>query len=122
LAIGPYVRRKAVDSSLYTTISMFRTIEQILGLPPLNQYDLGADPMFGVFTATPDFKPYTALPNQTPLDEMNPGVAGLRGLQRQLAIASTQMDFTEPDAAPEDLLNRVIWHSVKGWGAKYPGR
>jgi hypothetical protein len=120
MAIGPHVRRKAVDTSLYTTISMFRTIEQILGLPPLNQYDLAAEPMFSAFTATPDFAPYTALPNRISLDEMNRPVAVLRGLERELAIASTRMDFSEPDAAPEDLLNRVIWHSVKGYGVKYP--
>jgi len=111
-----------VDSTLYTTISMFRTIEQILGLPPLNQYDLAAEPMFRSFTDEPDFSPYTALPNQIPLDEMNPGLAGLTGLQKRLAQESLKMDFSEPDDAPENLLNRVIWHSVKGFQAPYPAR
>ena len=115
MAIGPYVRRKAVDSTLYTTISMFRTIEQILGLPPLNQYDLGAEPMFSIFTMKPDFGAYTALPNQVPLDQMNPGLTAVRGLQRQDALASLRMDFSEPDAAPEQLLNGIIWRSVKGY-------
>jgi YVTN family beta-propeller protein len=122
LAIGPYVKRKAVDSSLYTSIHMFRTIEQILGLAPLNQYDLAAEPMFSVFTAQPDSTPYKALPNRIPLDEMNPPVKATRGLQRQLALESMKMDFTEPDAAPEQLLNRVIWHSVKGYDVPYPAR
>jgi hypothetical protein len=122
LAIGPYVKRKAVDSSLYTTIHMFRTIEQILGLPPLNQYDLAAEPMFSVFTAQPDATPYKALPNQIPLDEMNPPVKATRGLQRELALESMKMDFAAPDAAPEQLLNRVIWHSVKGYDVPYPAR
>jgi phospholipase C len=122
LAIGPYVRRKAVDSSLYTTISMFRTIEQILGLPPLNQYDLAAEPMFSVFTAEPDETAYEALPNRIALDEMNPPLHATRGLQRRLALESMKMDFETPDAAPEELLNRAIWHSVKGFHVPYPGR
>ncbi len=120
LAIGPWVKRKAVDSTFYTTIHMFRTIEQILGLPPANQFDLAAEPMFTVFTAQPDNAPYTALPNRIPLDEMNPPARALRGLQRELAEASMKMDFDEPDAAPEDLLNRAIWHSVKGYATPYP--
>ena len=120
LVVSPYARRKAVDSSLYTTINMFRTIEQILGLPPLNQYDLGAEPMFSVFTAEPDYRPYETLPNRIPLDEMNPPLQTTHGLQRQLALESLKMDFTQPDAAPEQLLNRVIWHSVKGYSVPYP--
>ncbi len=120
MAIGPYIRRKAVDSTLYTTVNLVRTIEQVLGLPPMNQFDLAADPMFSVFTDTPDLTPYERLANRIPLDEMNPPVGGLRGLQRKLALASMKMDFSEPDAAPEDLLNRVIWHSVKGYDQPYP--
>ncbi len=122
LVISPWVKRRAVDSTLYTTIHMFRTIEQILGLPPLNQFDLAADPMFSVFTDQPDFSPYAALPNRIALDEMNPPLARLTGLQKQLAQESMRMDFSEPDAAPEDLLNRVIWHSVKGYDVPYPKR
>jgi YVTN family beta-propeller protein len=120
LVISPWVKRKAVDSTFYTTIHMFRTIEQILGLPPANQFDLAAEPMFTVFTTQPDATTYTALPNQIPLDEMNPPARALRGLQRELAEASMKMDFEEPDAAPEDVLNRAIWHSVKGFSTPYP--
>ncbi len=122
LVASPWARRKVVDSTLYTTINMFRTVEQILGLAPLNQYDLGAEPMFSVFADEPDFAPYAALPNQIALDEMNPPMAGLRGLQRELALQSMKMDFSEPDAAPEQLLNRAIWHSVKGYHTPYPAR
>jgi hypothetical protein len=111
-----------VDSNFYTIINMVRTMEQIMGLPPMNQFDQAADPMFSVFTARPDLTPYTALPNKIPLNEMNPPIAALHGLQRELAIASTKMNFSEPDAAPEDLLNRVIWHSVKGYNTPYPTR
>lgn len=120
MVLGPYARRRAVDRTLYTTVNMFRTIEQVLGLPPLNPFDLAAEPMFGAFTETPDFAGYTALPNQVPLDEMNPGLAGLIGLQKELAEASMRMDFSEPDEVPQDLLNRVIWHSVKGYNVPYP--
>ncbi|MFB3827263.1 MAG: bifunctional YncE family protein/alkaline phosphatase family protein [Bryobacteraceae bacterium] len=122
MAIGPWVRRKAVDSTFYTTINMYRTIEQILGLPPTNQFDLAADPMFSVFTGEPDFSPYAALPNRVPLDEMNPPLAGLRGLPRRLAAASLAMDFSEPDAADEETLNLAIWHSVKGYAKPFPRR
>ncbi len=120
LVISPYTQRKIVDSTFYTTINMYRTIEQILGLPPSNQFDLAAEPMFSVFASTANTTPYKALPNRIPLDEMNPPLRALRGLARELAIASAAMDFDEPDAAPEDVLNRAIWHSVKGFQTKYP--
>jgi hypothetical protein len=87
---------------------MYRTIEQILGLPPRNQFDLAAEPMFTTFTAKADFTPYTARPNTIPLDEMNPALAGLQGLQRDLAKFSLTIDSSEPDSAPADLLNRAI--------------
>jgi YVTN family beta-propeller protein len=119
LVIGPHVRRGAVDSTFYTIINMYRTMEQILGLPPLNQFDLAAQPMFSVFASTPDFTPYTALANQIPLDEMNPSLAGLTGLQRQLAEFSLTIERSEPDASDADMLNRAIWHSVKGFDTPY---
>ena len=112
LVISPWVRRRAVDSTFYTTIHMYRTIEQVLGLPPSNQFDLAAEPMFTVFTATPDFTPYKALPNRIPLDEMNPPAKKLAGAARRFAEASARMDFEEPDAADEQLLNRAVWHSL----------
>lgn len=121
LIISPYTRRGGfVDSTLYTSANMFRTIEQILGLPPLNQYDTAAQPMYSAFVNTPDLTPFTAVPNQTPLDQLSPLLASIRGLQRTLALASMKMDFSEPDEAPADLLNRVIWHSVKGYDVPYP--
>lgn len=119
LVISPYTQRSAVDSSFYTIINMYRTMEQILGLPPKNQFDLAAQPMFSTFTAKPNFSPYTALPNQIPLDEMNPALAGLTGLQRQMAEFSLTIDTSVPDSAPADMLNRAIWHSVKGFDTPY---
>jgi hypothetical protein len=120
LVISPWARRKAVDSTFYTTINMFRTIGQILGLPPANQFDLAAEPMFSAFGGEPDFSPCAALPNRIPLDEMNPPLKNLKGAERAMAEASLGMDMSEPDAAPEDALNRAIWHSVKGFRTPYP--
>ena len=113
--ISPYSRPGHVDSTLYTIINMYRTMEQILGLPPVNQFDLAAEPMFSVFTSKPDLSPYTALPISIPLDEMNPSLAGLKGLQLELAKFSLTIDSSEPDSSDANLLNRAIWHSVKGF-------
>lgn len=119
MVISPYTKRGHVDSTFYTIINMYRTMEQILGLSPLNQFDLAAEPMFSVFAQKPDLTEYHALPNQIPLDEMNPALAGLTGLQRQLAEFSLTIDSSEPDSAPADPLNRAIWHSVKGFDTPY---
>ena len=122
LLISPWVQRKVVDSHFYTTINMFRTMEQILGLPPQNQFDLAAEPMFPAFADKPDVTTYTALPNKTPLDELNPPLRALRGQALRDAVASSKMDFSEPDEAPEEILNQIIWRSTKGIGRPYPSR
>src|SRR5262249_5044992 len=109
----------SVDTRFHTIINMFRTMEQILGLPPMNQFDLAAEPMFSSFTDRPDFTPYAARPNNIPLNEMNPRLAGLKSLQRELAQVSMTIDSSEPDSAPADMLNRAIWHSVKGFDTPY---
>lgn len=120
MVISPYTRGRKTDSNFYTTINLYKTIEQLLGLPPQNQFDLAADPMFPVFLKTADVTPYTALPNRIALDEMNPPLQALRGKLRDLARASQAMDLDEPDVAPEALLNQAIWHSVKGPDTPYP--
>ena len=119
LVISPYTQRGTVDSTFYSVINMYRTIQQILGLPPLNQYDSAAEPMFSTFPSKPNLAPFTALPNQIPLDEMNPALAALTGLQREMAEFSLTIDTSQPDSAPADLLNRAIWHSVKGFDVPY---
>jgi phospholipase C len=120
LVISPYTQRGGVvESTFYTIVNMYRTIEQILGLPPVNQFDSAAEPMFSTFTSQPNFTPFAALPNQIPLDEMNPALAGLTGLQREMAEFSLTIDTSQPDSAPADLLNRAIWHSVKGFNIPY---
>jgi hypothetical protein len=121
--VSPYTRRQSVNSHYFTQIDVVRAMEQILGLFPMNQMDTAVDPtaMASVFTPKADFTPYKALPNIVPLDELNPAPAALRGVARDWAIACTHMDFSEPDAADEDLLNRVIWYSATGFRRAYPG-
>ncbi|MCC6727958.1 MAG: bifunctional YncE family protein/alkaline phosphatase family protein [Chthonomonadales bacterium] len=113
LLIGPYVRRGHLDSTMYTTTSMLRTMELILGLPPLSQYDAGAAPMYASFTTRADLTPYTALPARIDLEARN--LASAYG-----AAQSARMDWSEYDRIDEDALNRILWHSIKGADAPYP--
>jgi YVTN family beta-propeller protein len=121
--ISPYTKRGVVDSRYYTQIDMIRAMEQILGLPPMNQMDMAVEPtsMRQVFTHAPDFSPFRYLPNQVPLNELNPSLAGLTGVQREWAVASNAMNFSRPDIAGEDALNRAIWYATKGFDVPYPG-
>jgi YVTN family beta-propeller protein len=119
-AISAYTRRGAVVSSLYNHTSMVRTIEQILGLPPMNQFDGAAALMTDCFTEKPDLTPYRARPNQIALDEINPPMAALRGPALHWARLSMRQDFSGLDRADEDTLNRIIWHATKGYDQPYP--
>jgi hypothetical protein len=76
--------------------------------------------MQSVFMQRPDFTPFKALPNQIALDELNPPATALSGLTKQWAIASAKLNSSKPDAADENLLNRVIWYSTKGFDKPYP--
>ncbi|MCI0349788.1 MAG: hypothetical protein L0Z53_10215, partial [Acidobacteriales bacterium] len=105
--ISPYVKRGSVDSTMYSTSSMLRTMELILGLKPMSQFDAAAMPMFNSFQSKPDFRPYKALPVTVNLNERNPRTAWGASL-------SEKMDFTKEDAADDLLLNEVIWRSVRG--------
>ena len=119
--ISPYTRRGAVVSTQYNQTSVLRTIELILGLPPMNQMDATATPMFDCFTDTPNFTPFTALANNVPLDQMNPEPKKIADpLLRQQALASARLPLERIDACPEDLLNRILWHAMKGPAASYP--
>lgn len=128
LVASPYARRNSVDPTFYSQPSMVKTIELILGLPALSMYDLVATDMRASFLAqgdAPDFTPYTArVPNQR-LDEVNVKVGAITGpdagARRTAARASARMNFSEPDAAPSDRLNRILWHDAKGWRTPYPG-
>jgi YVTN family beta-propeller protein len=119
--ISPYAKRGAVVSTLYNTTSILRTIEQILGLPPMNQFDASATPMSDCFTATPNFTPYTALPTNIRLDEMNPEAEAINdSVLRNDAMVSATLNFREIDRAPEDVLNRILWRSIRGSRVPYP--
>jgi len=113
LVISPYVKRRALDHTFYTTASFVRTMELLLGMPPMTQYDAGATPLFASFTDAPNFAPYTVLSQRTDLLAVNPR----RGPG---AVASAHMDFSHPDRCDPDTLNRLLWHTVKGRTA-YPG-
>ena len=119
--VSPYNRRGAVVSTQYNTTSLIRTMEQVLGMKPMNQFDASATPMFDCFQDTPDFTPYTAVPNTVPLDQMNPPAkALLNPILRRDAEVSARLNFREVDKAPEDVLNRILWNALAGTDRPYP--
>ena len=119
--ISPYTKRRTVVSTQYNQTSVLRTIELILGLPPINQMDASATPMFDCFTDTPDFTPYTAVPNNIPLDTLNPEIKKVADpFMQRLAKISEKLPLEEIDRCPEDTLNRIIWHAMKGPDVPYP--
>jgi YVTN family beta-propeller protein len=120
LVISPYTKRNQVVSTYYSQISMVRTMEDILGIPPMNQLDLAAESMTDCFTDQPDFTPYRALPANIPLDQLNPPLVGLKGPQLYWAEKSLEQDLAELDRIDEDTFNRIIWHAVKGYDVPYP--
>ncbi len=103
--ISPYTKRGQIDSSLYSTASMLRTMELILGLKPMSQFDAAARPMYNSFRAIPDFQPYAALPANVDLEERN---------QRHAWGSGLEMNFAREDSADDLLLNEVVWRSVRG--------
>ena len=113
LIAGPYAKRSYVDHTMYDTVSILRTIELILGIPPMSQYDAAAMPMFNAFQDKPDLTPYKVLANTHPLDEMNKD-------DSYGAEMSSHMNFEDIDAAPEELLNEIIWKSIKGTDSEMP--
>lgn len=120
LCISPYTKRGEVISVNYTQISMVKTIELILGIPPMNQFDLAANPMKECFQERPNYSPYTARRNNIPLDEMNPPLSILKGPARYWAEKSLALDLEDIDRADEDTFNRILWHYAKGYDVPYP--
>src|SRR5262249_23501322 len=109
LVISPYTSGKAarMDHTPYDTVSMGPTMELILGLSPLSQYDAYATSMWRLFNSKADTTPYTALPSNIPTTDINGPLA--YGGQ-----ASALMDFSQEDRAPMDSLNQILWHAIKG--------
>lgn len=123
LVISPYNQHNLVDSTYYTQITFVREMEQILGLPPMNQMDMAVDPsvMSGLFTSEPNLTPYKALPTNIPFDEMNPKQESLNGLPLFWSEAMATLDFSKPDMADKQILNRAVWYATKGYDVIYPG-
>jgi YVTN family beta-propeller protein len=113
LVISPYTKRHALDSSQYSTVSMLRTIELILGLAPLSQFDAAATPMFAAFTDQPELRPYDHEPARIDLNAKNGALA--YGAER-----SIRMDFSEYDKIDDFELNEILWRAVKGADAPLP--
>jgi YVTN family beta-propeller protein len=143
LIASPYARRGSVDSTYYTQLNIVKTIEQILGVAPMNQEDRAAEPMFNAFTNTPNLTPYTFLKNQIPLTYgLTPGKAAkgalvpasaaqlgipasVRGIYQQWVVWSQRGRFNGNSAmqdwANPAQLNRLDWYSAHGWKVPYPG-
>ncbi|PIQ22183.1 MAG: hypothetical protein COW65_04640 [Cytophagales bacterium CG18_big_fil_WC_8_21_14_2_50_42_9] len=111
--ISPHIKRNAVNHTMYSTSGMLRTMELILGLPPMSQYDAAALPLFDCFTAKPTLTPYQAKAARVNLEERN--VAWNKSAER-----SEQFNLAKEDAAPDLDLNEVVWKSVKGEDAIMP--
>jgi hypothetical protein len=91
-------------------------------------FDLVATDMRASFIGPddpPDFTPYAALVPRQSLAEVNVKVGAITGPyakeRRAAALASARMNFSDPDAAPSDRLNVILWHDARGWNVKYPG-
>jgi hypothetical protein len=96
-------------------------MELILGLPPMNQMDATATPMFDCFTNQPDFTPYAALTNNVPLDKMNPEPKKIADAAlRKDAYVSARLPLEKADQCPDDVLNRIIWRAMKGSRVPFP--
>jgi hypothetical protein len=113
LVISPYVKRGSVESNQYSTAGMIRTMELILGLPPLSQYDAAARPMFACFTDKPDLRPYQYEPARIDVNAVN--AKNAYGAER-----SRKMDFSDFDRIDDAELNEVLWQAVKGEDVPLP--
>ena len=119
--VSPYTKRRQVVSTQYNQTSLLRTMELMLGLPPMNQMDATATPMFDCFTNTPDFTAFTAMTNNVPLDEMNPLPKLISDPRlRKDAYVSAKLPLEKEDQCPEDLFNHILWRAMKGSQTPYP--
>jgi YVTN family beta-propeller protein len=139
--ISPYAKG-GVQDEYSSQLNMVRTVEQILGIHPMNQEDYAAEPMYGVFTETPNFEPYTAAPNEIPLTLGVTGFAATAATKTggpvQGAVPASMQGVHEawmswkqhqrflgrnavPDSAKPVLLNRFDWYSAHDWKLAYPG-
>jgi YVTN family beta-propeller protein len=111
--ISPYTQTGSVDSTFYSSVSVLRTIEMILGIPPMSRFDAVADPMTAAFSSTPNMRPFTALPENVNLNAKNT-------LDSPLATRSARIDFSQPDRIPMRLMNLILWKSMRGIDSRMP--
>ena len=114
--ISPYTRGRGVDSSMYNTTSMLRTIELILGLHPMTVFDASARPMWNAFRNQPDPRPFDALPARYPIDERNPFSTSAD------ARVSSRFDLAEADLVDDDEMNAILWRALKHGASPPPVR
>jgi len=114
LVASPYTRGRGKDSTFYSTASMLRTMELILGLQPMSQFDAGARPMYNSFRSTPDTRPYECrpVPEETRFRKNSPDAWGVE--------LSAKLNLEKEDAANDILFNEIIWRSVKGADSPMP--
>jgi len=110
---GPYVKRHYVDHTPYTTTSLLRTIELILGLPPMSQYDAAAIPMWRSFTSIPDTSVFNHVSSQTSITEKNI-------VTNKLSEKSAAFNFSKEDEVNEADFNEVLWKAIKGMDSPVP--
>ena len=110
---GGFVKRRFVDHTMYSTSSMLRTMELILGLPPMTQYDAAATPMWNCFSSTPDASPFRAKPSNINLDDINTK-------NNALSKKSLEFDFSKEDRVPDLEFSELIWKAVKGENSIMP--
>lgn len=113
LVISPYTKKHFVDSSMYSTASMLRTMELILGLKPMSQFDAAALPMHAAFQSKSDLAPYARRPARV-------DIAAKNAQDAWGAALSQKLDFSKEDAADDLLLNEIVWKSVRGPKSRMP--
>ena len=119
--ISPYTKRGEVISTQYNHTSLLRTMELMLGMPPMNQMDASATPMSDCFNSTANYAHFTSMPSNILLDELNPQPSAIADpLLRENALASARLPLEKIDQCSEDQLNRILWHAMKGSSAVYP--
>jgi hypothetical protein len=112
--VSPYSRLRRTITKNYNQTCVVRSIEQILGLPPMNVVDATALPLFECFGAKPNLAPFRSLPNRVPLTRLNPKLSKLTGAALRYGRLSSEPEFDHIDGGRDDIMNRIIWFATKG--------
>jgi DNA-binding beta-propeller fold protein YncE len=118
--ISPYTRRGSVDSSLYTTTNMIRSMELILGLDPMTRFDALAAPITTCFTSEPDLTPYVHAPNNVPLGERQPAASTQSAEYREWAERSAKLNWESIDGADPYWYSRIQWFTYTNGERPFP--